>query len=71
VDIAVMAPKLLACVIPHGITNRNSIKSVYINRIRTVSRLTCPFPEEFKFVVVNPEVPVAIFDQDVSSVSIA
>src|SRR5262245_351855 len=62
----VVTPELPTRMIPEGVTDKDFLAAIPVNieRIRKMPRLSLAFPKQFETVVENPEVPVAVFDQD-------
>src|SRR5215471_409269 len=66
VEFFVVAPQLASVVVPKGIAEHELIASVAIDvvGIGKVPGLPLPLPEQIEIVVVDPEIAIAIFDQD-------
>jgi hypothetical protein len=71
-QVAIVAPKLAAIVIPQRISDGNLVAAViHVDWVWIVSRLTIASPQQLEIVTENPEVLVAILNQDLVAPFIA
>ena len=68
-QILVVAPELFARVVPERVADGELVAAVavHVERIRIVPGLPVALPQQFELVVVDPEVRVAILDQDLAA----
>src|SRR5438045_8812619 len=68
-ELFIVAPKLAAGMVPQRISNKDLIATITINvkRIREVSGLAMPLPQQLKIFVQDPEIGIAVLDQDVAA----